>query len=85
MPRFEAYPQLPCVVDPVMIATSGAQLVADTAIDAPYKAHLFTPILTLATPNIDEAQILLGQEAIDHVLKKTRRVRFTKNLAVMCY
>ena len=56
------YAQIPCVVDPVMIATSGAQLITDDAVEA-YKNYLF-PQCTLATPNIDEAQVLLGQGSI---------------------
>ena len=53
---------VPCVVDPVMIATSGAKLVADEAIET-YKTELL-PRATLMTPNIDEAQVLLGEESI---------------------
>ncbi|MEE2959535.1 MAG: bifunctional hydroxymethylpyrimidine kinase/phosphomethylpyrimidine kinase [Myxococcota bacterium] len=56
-------PAVALVVDPVMIATSGAQLVAHKAIDT-YKRELL-PRCTLMTPNIDEAQVLLGGETID--------------------
>jgi hydroxymethylpyrimidine/phosphomethylpyrimidine kinase len=45
-----------------MIATSGARLVTEEAIDL-YKTQLL-PRCTLMTPNLDEAQVLLGQEAI---------------------
>ncbi|MBM74132.1 MAG: bifunctional hydroxymethylpyrimidine kinase/phosphomethylpyrimidine kinase [Proteobacteria bacterium] len=55
-------PQIPTVVDPVMIATSGAKLLTDEAIEN-YKTMLL-PRATLITPNIDEAEMLLG-ESID--------------------
>ena len=48
---------IPFVVDPVMIATSGDNLLEPAAIDA-YKNELF-PLATLITPNLDEAALLL--------------------------
>ena len=59
----ESTPNLPCVVDPVMIATSGAKLVADEAIET--YCHSLFPRAALMTPNIDEAQVLLEGQAID--------------------
>ena len=56
------HPDLPCVVDPVMIATSGARLVADEAIEN-YRTQLL-PRAALMTPNIDEAQVLLDGATI---------------------
>ena len=47
----------PFVVDPVMIATSGDNLLEPEAVDA-YKNKLF-PLATLITPNLDEAALLL--------------------------
>lgn len=44
------------VIDPVMVATSGAKLIADEAIEA-LKEDLF-PLATVITPNIYEAEIL---------------------------
>ena len=44
------------VVDTVMVATSGAKLISDEAIDIMKKKLL--PIATLTTPNIPEAEIL---------------------------
>lgn len=55
-------PNIPGVVDPVMIATSGAKLVADEAIEI-YKTQLL-PQAALMTPNIDEAQVLLDDTTI---------------------
>ena len=59
----ETHQQIPCVVDPVMVATSGAQLITDDAVEA-YQTHLL-PQCTLATPNLDEAKVLLGNASID--------------------
>ena len=44
------------VVDPVMVATSGARLIEDEAIDALKRKLL--PLATVITPNIPEAEIL---------------------------
>lgn len=46
------------VLDPVMVATSGTRLLADDAIDA-LRTRLL-PLCTLLTPNIPEAEVLLG-------------------------
>lgn len=46
----------PLVVDPVMVASSGAPLLKSGAIAA-YRKHLF-PLATLITPNLDELGLL---------------------------
>jgi hydroxymethylpyrimidine/phosphomethylpyrimidine kinase len=48
---------IPLIVDPVMIATSGDNLLEPKAVEA-YKNKLF-PLATLITPNLDEAALLL--------------------------
>lgn len=48
------------VVDPVMLASSGARLLKEEAIDT-LKKHLL-PICSLVTPNMNEAAVLLNQE-----------------------
>ncbi|MDQ2866850.1 MAG: bifunctional hydroxymethylpyrimidine kinase/phosphomethylpyrimidine kinase [Verrucomicrobiota bacterium] len=50
--------EIPLVVDPVMVATSGDLLLTDDAIRV-YECSLF-PLATLLTPNLDEAERLLG-------------------------
>ena len=50
---------VPLVVDPVMIATSGAELLEPAAIES-YERELF-PRATLITPNADEAARLIGR------------------------
>lgn len=50
---------VPCVIDPVMVATSGDLLIEEAAV-AVLKQDLF-PVATVITPNVDEAAALLGQ------------------------
>ncbi|MEO6155759.1 MAG: bifunctional hydroxymethylpyrimidine kinase/phosphomethylpyrimidine kinase [Thermomonas sp.] len=51
------------VLDPVMVATSGAKLLKDDALHA-LRTRLL-PMATLLTPNIPEAELLLGQRIED--------------------
>jgi hydroxymethylpyrimidine/phosphomethylpyrimidine kinase len=55
-----ARPRIPLVVDPVMVATSGARLLAPAGERVLLKELL--PLATLVTPNLDEAEILAGQK-----------------------
>jgi hydroxymethylpyrimidine kinase/phosphomethylpyrimidine kinase len=48
----------PLVVDPVMVATSGARLLREDALSA-LRTHLL-PIATVVTPNLPEAELLCG-------------------------
>jgi hydroxymethylpyrimidine/phosphomethylpyrimidine kinase len=48
----------PVVLDPVMVAESGARLLDDDACDTLVEKLL--PLVTIATPNIPEAQVLSG-------------------------
>ena len=56
--RLRAVPGLPVVVDPVMIATSGASLIDDGAVEA-VRSQLL-PLAALVTPNLPEAGRLSG-------------------------
>ncbi len=58
-------PDVPLVVDPVMVAKGGARLIDETAVDA-MKAHLF-PRASVITPNLPEAAALLGSAEIADV------------------
>ena len=49
---------LPLVVDPVMVASSGAQLLEDDAVETLVR-RLF-PLATVVTPNLAEAEVLAG-------------------------
>ncbi|MCW5724280.1 MAG: bifunctional hydroxymethylpyrimidine kinase/phosphomethylpyrimidine kinase [Maricaulaceae bacterium] len=54
---------IPLVLDPVMVATSGDRLVDDAAADA-IRARLL-PMAHLVTPNIPEAEALTGLKIVD--------------------
>jgi len=58
--EFLAGKRPPLVVDPVMVATSGARLLKPSAIRV-LKERLL-PLATLVTPNLDEAEILVGRK-----------------------
>lgn len=53
------------VLDPVMIATSGARLLEDSALTA--LRQRLIPLASLITPNIPEAEFLLGHAITDSV------------------
>jgi hydroxymethylpyrimidine/phosphomethylpyrimidine kinase len=57
---FQKKSRLPLVVDPVMVATSGARLLEPAAIKVLKEKML--PLATLTTPNLDEAEILTGRK-----------------------
>jgi hydroxymethylpyrimidine/phosphomethylpyrimidine kinase len=66
----------PLVVDPVMVSTSGARLLKDSAIDL--LTNELLPLADLVTPNLDEAEILTGQtlasvEALRAAARELRR------------
>lgn len=58
--RLKFYKAQNIVVDPVMVATSGARLLQEDAISTLIEYLL--PIATVVTPNIPEAEILSGME-----------------------
>ena len=58
--RLAGHPGIAKVIDPVMVATSGARLVSETAVGV-LRARLL-PMATLITPNLPEAEALCGRE-----------------------
>ena len=56
--RLARRPRVKKVIDPVMVATSGARLLADDAVAA--LAERLLPLATVITPNLPEAEVLLG-------------------------
>ncbi|MCI7125480.1 MAG: bifunctional hydroxymethylpyrimidine kinase/phosphomethylpyrimidine kinase [Agathobaculum sp.] len=72
------------VVDPVMVATSGARLISEQAVDA-LKAHLL-PLATVLTPNIPEAEVLSGLSIADaaDMERAARAISETYGCAVLC-
>ncbi len=55
---FIALRPVPLVVDPVMVASSGAKLLQDDAVET-LVGRLF-PLATVVTPNLNEAEVLAG-------------------------
>lgn len=61
--KLKAYPAIAKVIDPVMIATSGARLIEDDAVKA--LEDELIPQATLITPNLMEARFLAGRDTED--------------------
>ena len=72
------------VVDPVMVATSGARLISGDAIDT-LKEKLF-PLADILTPNIPEAEELTGMKisSPDDMIAAAEKISTTYNCAVLC-
>ena len=72
------------VVDPVMVATSGAKLLRDDAIGT-LKAALL-PLAEVVTPNIPEAEILSGLEikGAEDMEAAARKISAEYGCAVLC-
>ncbi|HEX6451209.1 MAG TPA: bifunctional hydroxymethylpyrimidine kinase/phosphomethylpyrimidine kinase [Trebonia sp.] len=64
---------LPLVVDPVMVASSGARLLRPDAVEA-LTGRLF-PLAAVVTPNLMEAQALTGLDSEDRALLAERLVK----------
>ena len=69
------------VVDPVMVATSGARLNSEDAIETLKKELL--PLATLITPNILEAEVLSEMEITDEASMVERLKKSVKILGVL--
>ena len=76
-------PRVPLVVDPVMIATSGATLLDPAAIRTLRKRLL--PLATLLTPNLDEAEMLTGRRiaSVDNMRSSARQMQADFGCAVL--
>ena len=71
------------VVDPVMVATSGAKLISDDAIDT-LKEKLL-PMADILTPNIPEAEVLSGMEikTEEDMIKAAEKISVSYHCAVL--
>ena len=71
------------VVDPVMVATSGAKLISDDAIDT-LKERLL-PMADVLTPNIPEAEVLSGMEVRteEDMIKAAEKISENYHCAVL--
>ncbi|MCR5692008.1 MAG: bifunctional hydroxymethylpyrimidine kinase/phosphomethylpyrimidine kinase [Eubacterium sp.] len=72
------------VVDPVMVATSGARLISEDAIETLKKELL--PLATLVTPNIPEAEVLSGMtiKNEEEMIAAAEKISGEYKCAVLC-
>ena len=82
--RLRFYEAENIVVDPVMVATSGAKLLSDNAVDA--LKTLLLPLATVLTPNIPEAEVLSGKKILtqDDMEAAARSISEKYGCAVLC-
>ena len=82
--RLKKYNASNIVVDPVMVATSGAKLISDDAIETLKECLL--PLATVITPNIPEAEVLSGMTIeSEEDMEKAAKMIFEKyGCAVLC-
>ena len=72
------------VVDPVMVATSGAKLISDDAVEI-LKQELF-PLADVLTPNIPEAEVLVEMSVTnaEEMIEAAGKISETYHCAVLC-
>ena len=72
------------VVDPVMVATSGARLISEEAVET-LKKELF-PLSCILTPNIPETEVLTGMEVktTEDMIEAAKRISEEYHCAVLC-
>ena len=82
--RLQHYAAQNIVVDPVMVATSGARLISEDAI-ATLEARLL-PLATVLTPNIPEAEVLSGLTIAspDDMIAAGKAISERYGCAVLC-
>jgi hydroxymethylpyrimidine/phosphomethylpyrimidine kinase len=69
-----ARPRVPLIVDPVLISTSGAELLEPKAIEILQERLL--PLATLVTPNLSESEILTGENisSVEEMREAARKI-----------
>ena len=72
------------VVDPVMVATSGARLISEDAIGTLKECLL--PLATVLTPNIPEAEVLSDMEirSAEDMIRAAEQISRNYGCAVLC-
>lgn len=82
--KLQEYKARNIVVDPVMIATSGARLISEEAVEVLKNSLL--PMAALVTPNIPEAEVLSGRKIVtsEDMIKATALIGETYHCAVLC-
>lgn len=82
--KLQQYKAERIVVDPVMVSTSGSRLISEDAVMT-LKDRLL-PLATVITPNIPEAEVLLGEkmEAAGAMEEAAQRIHERYGTAVLC-
>lgn len=82
--KLKEYQARNIVVDPVMVATSGARLISEDAVDT-LKQELF-PLAAVLTPNIPEAEVLTGMKICtgEDMIEAARQIAQQYQCAVLC-
>ena len=82
--KLKQYKAKNIVIDPVMVATSGARLINEDAVDT-LKKELFH-LATILTPNIPEAEELTGMhiEHADDMIAAAKKIAEQYHCAVLC-
>lgn len=82
--KLKQYDAKNVVVDPVMVATSGARLISEDAIET-LKAELF-PLAKILTPNIPETEELTGMKITSaaDMEAAAKKISETYHCAVLC-
>ena len=82
--KLKEYQAQNIVVDPVMVATSGARLIEEDAIAALKKELL--PMAAILTPNIPEAEVLSGIKVTteEGMIEAAKMISETYGCAVLC-
>ena len=82
--KLKEYQAKNIVVDPVMVATSGAKLISEEAIGTLKKRLL--PIASVLTPNIPEAEVLTGMKikSAEDMIRAAEQISKEYDCAVLC-
>jgi hydroxymethylpyrimidine/phosphomethylpyrimidine kinase len=82
--KLKEYKAVNIVADPVMVATSGAKLIDDDAIET-LRTELL-PLALVITPNIPEAEVLCGREIKDQddMVRAAEDISSNIGCAVLC-
>ncbi len=80
--RLKRHPEIAKVIDPVMVATSGARLIGEGSVKA--ITEKLMPLATLITPNLPEAEFLCGN-AIEPNAQRAGDAKHAEELAKRLY
>ena len=80
--RLKRHPEIGKVIDPVMVATSGARLIGEGSVKA--ITEKLMPLATLITPNLPEAEFLCGN-AIKPNAQRAGDAKHAEELAKRLY